>query len=260
MQPARDQTTTELLLGSVARLNDRRVSAEQIDHLAAQLHTTTGVVDPYPHIAQTYRTLVDLELRCVGRIAGTTSNVIGKLAAAPLLAGAGSGSLRVLEIGTLFGVFAAGLHRQLLRYGKEHDLTIVDPLESIQLQPERERAGDPSGTPVTEATVRANMRFGGVDTERLRIVRGFSTDAEVQEQVGEGYDLIVVDGDHSRAGVFKDLRWAEEIANPGAVVVVDDYGDPGWPGVAEALDDHRKGGSRMRLAGVVATSAFLTLP
>ncbi|KAA9148875.1 class I SAM-dependent methyltransferase [Amycolatopsis acidicola] len=253
---ARD-VTTELLYGPDGRLNDRMLTREQLDELVRQVRETTRVPDALSQVAQAYRMLVDLEARCVGRIAGTTSNILGKLVAAPLLLRRREKPVRVLEIGTLFGVFAAGLHKQLLRHGHVHDLVIVDPLESVQLQPERERATDPSGTPVTLGTLHANLRFGGVDLERVRVERGLSTEDSVRDAVGEGFDVIVIDGDHSREGVAKDLAWAERIASPGAVVVMDDYGDPGWPGVRDALDAHLSGESRFVVRGVVSTSAFL---
>lgn len=252
-----DDVTDELLFGSAGRINHRTVTRHQLDALAGEIEAATGVGDARPHIAQAYRMLVDLEGRCVGRIAGTTSNIIGKLTTAPLLLPKLDRPARVLEIGTLFGVFAAGLHRQLLRYGHEHRIVIVDPLESVQLQPERDRVTDPSGTPVTETTLRCNLRLAGVDPAVVRIVRGMSTDAAVQAAVAGPFDLVVIDGDHSHAGVAADLAWVETIAAPGAVVVMDDYGDPGWPGVGKALDDHLAAGSALEPRGVVATSAFL---
>ena len=41
---------------------------------------------------------------------------------------------------------------------------------------------------------------------------------------------------------------------------MDDYGDPGWPGVTQAVTEHLDRGSKLRLQGTVATSAFLTVP
>ncbi|WP_409332104.1 class I SAM-dependent methyltransferase [Trujillonella humicola] len=254
-----DDVTVELLHGPAARLNDRRVTRGQMADLAAQVAAVAGVEDPAPHLAQAYRLLAHLESGGIGRLAGTTSNILGKLTTAPLLLGAGP-QARVLEIGTLFGLFAAGLHRQLLRYGREHSLVVVDPLEAVQLQPERPRATDPSGTPVTESTVRANLRFAGVDPAAVTVHRGVSTDPAVRGTVGGPYDLVVIDGDHSREGVAADLAWVETIAAPGAVVVMDDYGDPGWPGVSQALDDHLAAGSSMQFLGAVSTSAFLRMP
>lgn len=257
---AGDDATTDLLFGPAGRLNTRSITHHEVDELASQIGSTTGVTDADVHVAQAFRALVELECRCVGRIAGTTTNVLGKLTAAPLLLPKLDRPVRVLEIGTLFGLFAAGLDRQLLRYGHDHEIVIVDPLESVQLQPERERATDPTGTPVTEATVRNNLRLGGVDLNRVRIVRGMSTDPAIQTEVGGPFDLVIIDGDHSRVGVAADLAWVETIAEPGAVIVMDDYGDAGWPGVQAALNEHLAAGSKLMLRGVASTSAFLAMP
>ncbi|HEX4723105.1 MAG TPA: class I SAM-dependent methyltransferase [Pseudonocardiaceae bacterium] len=106
--------------------------------------------------------------------------------------------------------------------------------------------------------MRANLRLAAVDLDRVRMVRGMSTDSAIQVEVGGPFELIIVDGDHSRAGVAADLDRVETIAAPGAVVVMDDYGDPGWPGVTQAVEEHLPRGSRLRLLGSVTTSAFLT--
>ena len=67
--------------------------------------------------------------------------------------------------------------------------------------------------------------------------------------------------DHGHFGVklhrSTDNGW-EEIAAPGGVVVLDDYGDPAWAGVKEAADAYlATGRSRFELLGRVSTSAFL---
>jgi len=248
----------ELLLGRDGRgTGDRLPRKAQIMELCRQITEVTGHTKPYAQVALAYRTLVELELRGVGRLAGSTSNILGKLTTTPLLAPPNG---TVLEIGTLYGLFSGGLARQLARQGIEADLTIVDPLADIQLQPDRARFGsDPSGSPVSETVARTNLRLAGVDPARLRLHRGFSTDPAVQQAVSDrSYGVVVIDGDHSEEGVRKDLAWAEEITAAGGIVVMDDYGDDGWPGVQAALDGHlAAGGSRLELLGTVSTSAFL---
>jgi hypothetical protein len=248
----------DLLLGRDGRgAADRVPPKPQIMELCRQITAVTGLAKPYAQVAFAYRTLVELELRGVGRLAGSTANILGKLTTTPLLAPAGGS---VLEIGTLYGLFSGGLARQLARHGREYDLTIVDPLADVQLQPDRAVFGsDPSGSPVSETVARTNLALAGVAPERLRLQRGFSTDPEVREAVSDRrYGVVVIDGDHSEEGVRKHLAWAEEITAPGGVVVMDDYGDAGWPGVQAALDGHlAAGGSRFTLLGTVSTSAFL---
>jgi predicted O-methyltransferase YrrM len=54
---------------------------------------------------------------------------------------------------------------------------------------------------------------------------------------GRQIGLLFVDGDHTKEGAKRDiLGWMPHLA-PGAIIAVDDYHHPDWPGVAEALDE-----------------------
>ncbi|MEO3751781.1 class I SAM-dependent methyltransferase [Streptomyces sp. B6B3] len=248
----------DLLLGREGRRVHRQPTVRQIGALARDVAEVTGArgADARREIVQAYRTLVEVENRGVGRIAGGTGNILGKLATVPLLDPPNG---EVLEIGTLFGLFAGCLARQVVRAGLPYHLTIVDPISPVQLQEGRRLKHDLSGTPISEDVVRANLHYAGVQPERLRLVRGYSTAPEVRAALaGGGFGVIVVDGDHSAEGVAADLAWVEELAAPGAVVVLDDYGDPKWPGVREAGEAHlARPGTRLSLVGQVTTSAFL---
>ncbi|MFJ6939253.1 class I SAM-dependent methyltransferase [Streptomyces sp. NPDC101132] len=247
--------THDLLYGKDGRLNDRMPSREVFRKLSDEIAAVAGRPGAWTETAQAFRTLVELESRGVGRIAGSTVNILGKLTTTPLL---GPPNGEILEIGTLYGLFAGGMARQLLRRGLGYRLTIVDPIAPVQLQPGVEISRDPSGTPISEDVVRANLLLAGVHPDRLRLHRGFSQDPAVREALSDRrYGVIVIDGDHSEEGVARDLEWAEEIAATGAVVVLDDYGDARWPGVQAAADAHLAGRTRLRLVGTVATSAFL---
>jgi predicted O-methyltransferase YrrM len=120
---------------------------------------------------------------------------------------------------------------------------------------------DASGSPVTEAVVRANLALAGVDDDRLRLIQGFSEDPQVQDAIADRqYGVMIIDGDHSADGVAGDLVLAERVVAPGGIVVLDDYGDHNWPGVETAVRAHLEAGpgqTRFDLVGVVSTSAFL---
>ncbi|GAB2608218.1 class I SAM-dependent methyltransferase [Streptomyces capparidis] len=256
LQEARvSRYTLELLFGKEGRPSPRMPTKGSIDTLVKQVEAATGERNVRPHVAAAFRTLVEVEMRGVGRIAGGTPNILGKLTT-PLLLGPPNAD--VLEIGTLFGLFSSALARQFSRTGQRCSLTIVDPLADVQLQPGTDNPKDPSGSPVSEAVVRANLELAGVPEERVRLHRGFSGDPDIRAAVSDrAYGVVVVDGDHSAEGVRDDLRWVEEIVAPGGVVVVDDYGDRTWPGVKEATDEYLTTDTRFELAGVVSTSAFL---
>ncbi|GAA3633648.1 class I SAM-dependent methyltransferase [Kineosporia mesophila] len=244
----------DLLLGSHGRRSSRLMNKEDLQKLAAQVTRTAQAPDAYNRVVQAYRTLFELELRGVGRLAGSPQNIVGKLATTPLLDPPNG---EILEIGTLFGLFSGGMVRQISRIGLKYELTIIDPLASVQLQVTQLRP-DTSGSPVTETVVRENLALAGVDPERLRLIRGFSEDPAIQAQASDReYGVIVIDGDHSAEGVANDLVFAEKIAAPGGIVVLDDYGTQGWPGVEEAATRHLAGDTRFEFLGRVSTSAFL---
>ena len=225
------------------------------------------------NVSCAFRVLVAFESIGVGRVAGGTMNICGKLATIPILANDhapnshvpkneaskdGAPNNDALEIGTLYGLFAAALLRMLERAGRDPNLTVVDPLVGIQLQPGTTERPDASGTPVREEAVRTNLALAGAAGTATRVIRGYSTDPVIRAEVSDRqYGLIVVDGDHSRDGVAADLQWVEQIVAPGGIVVLDDYGDAKWPGVQAALDDHLRISSRLDLLGRVATSGYL---
>ena len=77
--------------------------------------------------------------------------------------------------------------------------------------------------------------------DRINLVQAFSdrVAADWPDLVfgGKRVGLLYVDGDHTREGARRDIvSWAPHLAE-GAVIAVDDYGHPDWPGVGEAVDE-----------------------
>lgn len=54
-------------------------------------------------------------------------------------------------------------------------------------------------------------------------------------------DVVFIDGDHGRAHVEEDSRWAAEVVRPGGMIVWHDYGNPTVE-VTEVLDALQAGG------------------
>jgi hypothetical protein len=248
------RVAVDLLLGPQGRRSSRLITEPALRELATQVHQLTGAEGAYTRVVQTYRMLFELELRGIGRLAGGTRNILGKLATTPLLSPPNG---EVLEIGTLYGVFSGGMARQMSRIGLEYELTIVDPLAEVQLQVVGLKP-DASGSPVTETVVRANLALAGIESNRYRLIQGLSGDQKVQNVIADReYGVMIIDGDHSAEGVMIDLALAEHIVAPGGIVVLDDYGDKNWPGVEQAVSTHLAGPTRFDLLGAVSTSAFL---
>jgi hypothetical protein len=250
------QSTFELLFDGTGRGMARMPQPGHLAKAAREIAAITGDADSAKRNVHTaFRLLVAFECLGVGRIAGGTMNICGKLATVPLLDVPND---EVLEIGTLYGMFAAALLRMLERSGHDPKLTVVDPLIGTQHQSGTNMRPDASGTPVRDAAVRTNLGLAGAAGAAARIQIGYSTDPEVRAAVSDrSYGAVVVDGDHSYEGVAADLVWVEEIVAPGGVVVLDDFGDAKWPGVQKAVEEHLAGPTRFTLLGRVATSGFL---
>lgn len=79
-------------------------------------------------------------------------------------------------------------------------------------------------------------------SDRITLINAFSHQVSDDWTGGCGFThrpvgLLFVDGDHTREGARRDIEgWAPHLA-PGAVIAVDDYGHPDWPGVGEAVDE-----------------------
>ncbi|MFD7404809.1 class I SAM-dependent methyltransferase [Streptomyces sp. NPDC059866] len=250
------QRPLELFFDGTGRGASRLPSAPHLNRTIKELTDVTGDADGAErNVAQAFRLLIAMEALGVGRIAGGTMNICGKLSAVPLLDPPNDD---ILEIGTLYGMFGAALIRMMERAGRDPRLTIVDPLAGTQLQPGATMGKDASGTPVREAAVRTNLALVGAPGAGARIQQGFSEDPEVRALVSDrSYGVIIVDGDHSAEGVAKDLEWAEQIVAPGGIVVLDDFGHPKWPGIKEAFEKHMTTDTRLEFLGQVAHSGYL---
>lgn len=116
------------------------------------------------------------------------------------------------------------------KQGNGAHVTAIDPWEL---------PGNVYDPPFTEADSRAwaeyRIRELGY-TDRIELVHAFSAEIAA-DWSGKPVGLLFVDGDHTREGARLDIEmWAPHLA-PGAVIAVDDYHHPDWPGVAEAVDE-----------------------
>lgn len=70
---------------------------------------------------------------------------------------------------------------------------------------------------------------------KISLVHGFSHEV-AGSWSGSKIGLLFVDGDHTAEGARRDIEsWAPHLAK-GAVIAIDDYVNPNYPGVAEAVD------------------------
>jgi predicted O-methyltransferase YrrM len=96
---------------------------------------------------------------------------------------------------------------------------------------------DPPFTdPGTRARAYSNIEVTGY-TDHVTLIQGHSLDVVTTWTDNPRVGLLFVDGDHTKAGARRDIEaWAPYLAD-GAVIAIDDYGHPDWPGVGEAVDE-----------------------
>lgn len=91
-----------------------------------------------------------------------------------------------------------------------------------------------SWDPVVRERRERYVNLGGPDVgRRITFVEGKGEDGP--RSVTSGVELLFVDSSHERDPTLAEIAaWRPALA-PGALVVFDDYGHPGFPGVAEAV-------------------------
>lgn len=125
---------------------------------------------------------------------------------------------RVLEIGTAYGYAAI-----MMVLGDALSVTTIDP-----------HHGE---VPRSLAATVANIAAVGVEDKVYPIV-GRSQDVLPALIAANAYfDLVFIDGDHSKEMVVHDLKAANQLIGQWGVIVCHDYGEDTCPGVKEALDE-----------------------
>lgn len=186
-----------------------------------------------------------------GRLATTIEDIMLRAMVAQAVSGK---FVSVLEIGTLFGIGAVAVVDALRRDGRDFHLTVIDPLESYY-----DLLRDIStGQLVSEAIFRDNLRIGGIRDEDVTIIKRMSTSAAaIAEAASREYDLLVIDGDHSYAGVKSDFENYSPFVRQGGFIIFDDYGANDWPEVKQFVDSEMPGHNGFALVGAEwRTSVF----
>lgn len=174
-----------------------------------------------------------IESLCVGRLATAIETAVLRTLVAYAVRGA---ELRVLEIGTLFGVSVGAIYDICRGRYDQVRLTVIDPFDGYYGANRADIATDQA---VTESQFRRNMRRVGVEDAELHVIRAYSHEpSAVAAATSASYDVLYIDGDHSGNGVIKDFEFYHGMVRPGGFIVFDDYGTDHWPEIKPAVDEH----------------------
>lgn len=107
----------------------------------------------------------------------------------------------------------------------------------------------------------ANVRTYAPDCD-LVVIEANSTalDANAAKTLDEGtYRCISIDGGHDYTCVLSDLWLAQRLVTPGGIVIMDDWGNPNWLSVQQALNAYEaQGGTLIRSTAGLTNKMVLT--
>jgi predicted O-methyltransferase YrrM len=217
---------------ALARPHTRLLDAASLDRILAHWLPIFGLSMTKSALAYLAHRICLMEDLCEGRIATTINAMMLRLLAMRSLGPAAE--LKVLEIGTLFGIGAGLLHAFRGPDIGRVRLTLVDPLSGYYAKGMLDPA---TGVPITAETVLDNLTRLRVPREDVVLLRGLSQDPQIRAEAARSrYDVLVIDGDHSREGVRRDFELYASLVEPGGIVLFDDYDTKDWPEVKEAVD------------------------
>jgi len=138
-----------------------------------------------------------------------------------------------IEIGTLFGGSCLMKLFAMRHSGVNGKVICIDPMAGFY-----DNTNDPvTGLGVTPETLFRNLALFSFPKESIDLRQVFSDDAEATAGLGLGrFATLLIDGDHSFEGVIKDWEHYNLFVAKGGYVLFDDYDEPIWPSVTEAVN------------------------
>ena len=173
----------------------------------------------------------EIERQLDGRLATSVEDILLRSLVARAVKGP---KIDVLEIGTLFGVGAGVMFDALANHYEDIHFTLLDPLEGYY---NASQADILTGQRIDERTLRRNLQRVGMTEDQFTLIKKLSTDNDAIKAASERqYDLLVIDADHSYAGVKADFENYARRVKLGGYIIFDDYGSADWPDVQEYVD------------------------
>jgi FkbM family methyltransferase len=147
----------------------------------------------------------------------------------------GSRQFNSLEIGTLFGGSCLVKLFAMKDLGISGKVVCINPMSGFYGQEK-----DPfSRLPITAEVFFGNMAHFGFSHDQVELRQCRSDQSEAVAGL-PAFGTLMIDGDHSFAGVEKDLEiFSSHLADYG-VLLFDDYAEKAWPDITRFVDTLRK--------------------
>lgn len=214
----------------------RHLTRQELQALASELSRTLKISVTGHSLGYMAMQIRELEKRLRGRFATQISDLLVRTAC---LLALDRREAAVLEIGTLFGIGAAAMHRIARPRFDTLTMTLIDPLDGYY---GRDYLPDTSdlitGVPVTRDTLESNLSAAGIAEGEAQIIQELSQSADAIAAASQrGYDLLIIDGDHSYEGARRDYVNYAHLVRQNGFIIFDDYSAADWQGVTDCAND-----------------------
>jgi len=210
---------------------NRKLTAGHIKELETEWRKRLSVPVSKAVVGYMANRACEIERQLDGRLATAIEDVILRSLVARAVK---SDRISVLEIGTLFGTGAAIMYDALANHYEQVHFTLLDPLEGYYNASQDDIL---TGQPIDERTLRRNLSRAGMTEDQFTLIKRLSTEPEaITEAAQRQYDVLVIDADHSYAGVKTDFENYAQFVKLGGYIIFDDYSSPDWPDVQKYVD------------------------
>ncbi len=229
----RDPVALEGVLNPLPRQPfNRRLTMEHVKVLEGSWLKNLSVPVSRKALGYMAHRICELESRMKGRLATTIEDAMLRCLVAKAAKGA---EVNILEIGTLFGIGAAAIYEAAQGPNRRVNLSLLDPLSGYY---DSSSVDPATQLPIDKSILKYNLRAAGVDPADVTLIEHLSTAPEALQAASQReYDLLVIDGDHSFAGVATDFLLFAPLVKLGGYVIFDDYNKTSWPDVKRFVDE-----------------------
>ncbi len=210
---------------------NRKLTKEQMEVLKKEWSRKLDLKVTPNSLAYLAHRIRTLESSSKGRLATSIEDMMLRVLVATAVK---STNLRVLEIGTLFGIGLAAIYDNTKARFKTVHLTAIDPLNGYYGKDKRDIVTDEV---IDERVFRENLIRSGVPEDDWTLLQAMSTESSTIEATANPmHDVLIIDGDHSLSGVQADFANYLPAIKLGGYIIFDDYDAPEWPDVRHFID------------------------
>lgn len=223
---------------------NRVLTPAQVETLRNLWSKRLGLRLTGPSLAYIAHRIRNIEQNAVGRLATSIEDAVLRTLVSSAVE---NDTLEVLEIGVLFGIGLGIIYENNRgRYRSIH-ITAIDPVAGYYGE------GKPDvllNIPVSKPIFWRNMERAGVPRDDVTLIDALSTsDGAIERASARKYDLLIIDGDHSYAGVKADFENYIDFVSCGGFIIFDDYDSADWPEVKRFVEEEVLTDSRVAHVG-----------